>query len=154
MLLLVVGLPYLMRPSGDEWKRLGTEWLATGEVYHPGGYKGSSEASIHRQTAIEAFNQKNFRFAIVSFEQIALPTEEDRYYWALALLLDGKTSQAVGLFEAMQADSLHYREEIKWYLALGYLMEGDVQKAQTLLSSIQSDEWKFEQAQTLLQKIP
>lgn len=94
------------------------------------------------QTAIEAYQVKDYATAIPILEQalVATPNDSD-----IKMLLgnsylgtkSGQAQAAVDLFKPLAADeSSLYIEQAEWYLALAYLQNNQVAEAQALLEKI------------------
>ena len=145
---------YWISLPGDSAQRFAQNQLEATEILHPGTTKGQTSTETKRALAIAAFNQQNYEAAVREFNTISDPTQEDRYYHGLALLLGQKHEAASKLLGSLTTEQSAYQEEARWYFALSLILQGKTKAAKVQLSAIKVQDWKFDQAQELLNLIP
>ncbi|MEW7292141.1 tetratricopeptide repeat protein [Aquimarina sp. 2304DJ70-9] len=132
---------------------LAQQYLDDQEVLHPGASKGLADEDENRILAIQAFNTKEYSQSIRYFQNIKIPTKEDKYYYGLALLLNNNYTEAVQLFEMINDNDGQFRQEINWYQSLAYLLNKQNIKGEALLKQINNSDWNHQQAQDLIEMI-
>jgi|GEM_PF-3434888 len=145
---------YWISQPGTSAQSFAQNQLEATEILHPGTTKGQNSTETKRALAITAFNQQNYEAAIREFDNIADPTLEDRFYHGLALLLDQKEEAAGNILGILRQEASPYQEEAQWYFALSLVLQEKMEAAKTQLSAIEAQDWKFDQAQELLNLIP
>lgn len=123
-------------------------------ILHPGTTKGVNADIEARTLAIQAFNRKDYKAASLHFSTLAVPTFEDEYYEALALLLDQQYLAASDAFGLLPPGNTTYQDEVNWYYSLALLMGGKNRAAAEQLNKIGTNRWNFEAAQDLLKLLP
>ncbi len=107
------------------------------------------------KVAQDAFNNKNYKVAIVNFE--AVIKEYDRpeinYFYAIALLEDSQYKKAEQVLDTIiKGDSL-YVNTATWYLALSKLKQKQYKQSQEILESIPKDYEDYDQVLSLLTQL-
>ncbi|MFK8009399.1 MAG: tol-pal system YbgF family protein [Saprospiraceae bacterium] len=104
-----------------------------------------------------AFNQKNYALA---YENLTLYLQENpadqkaQLALGISALEDGKTTEAITIFEKMATGDSAFKDYGTWYLALSYLKQKDFEKAKSFLSQVPNSEKSlFKKAQKLLKDL-
>lgn len=109
------------------------------------------------ENAISAYSKGDFQNASLAFQQLSENIPEDisfRFYRAVAELAAKNSDSAIVLFGAINAIQDHpFKEQTRWYLSLAYLQKGDSESAANLLKEIRSGQFKYAQAQQILQQM-
>ncbi len=130
---------------------LAQRYLNDQEILHPGASKGLAEENLNRTLAIQAFNSQKYQKSIEYFESLVETSEEDKYYNALAFLLNKEYQEAIQKFEETNKDS--FRQEVNWYQSLAYLLNNQEENAAELLQQINKTDWNYAKSQKLLKTI-
>ncbi|MBQ4819296.1 hypothetical protein [Aquimarina sp. MMG016] len=149
---LIIGLQLFNTTPSDPYV-LAQQYLNDQEIIHPGATKGISDENENRVLAIQMFNSKDYEQAASYFLNLEAPTEEDTYYYGLALLLNNQYNKAIVKFEENRTNSSKYIQELNWYQSIAYLLNKQPNKASSLLKQINNTDWNYEQAQLLLERI-
>ena len=109
--------------------------------------KGETSAKqLEFTAAMEAYAEQDYANAIRVFEQQLGQGDDGNslfsFYYAIALLADRQSGQALRALQALQANSntLLPKEPLRWYLALAYLAENRATEAGPLLKELASQE--------------
>lgn len=107
--------------------------------------------------ALEAYADKNFSKAATSFENLALADIDNELYQlysSLSHLAAGHADTAIEMLEVLQSNSSpSLREQIQWYLGLAYLKNDQKEDAIRTLRAINQDEYRYQEAQEVLNEI-
>lgn len=107
--------------------------------------------------ALEAYADKNFSKAATSFENLALADNDNELYQlysSLSHLAAGHADTAIEMLEVLQSNSSpSLREQIQWYLGLAYLKNDQKEDAIRTLRAINQDEYRYQEAQEVLNEI-
>jgi len=134
-------------------QEMASAYLVEQEIMHPGSFKGVTDYDKERTLAIDAFNDKRYNEAINHFGKIATSNVEDNYYLGVSYIMDGKYAAAIDRLQEVGVYNTRFDQETTWFLALAYLLEEKETKAAELLKTIDSNEWKYQEAQALLEAI-
>jgi len=148
-IVLLIGFFYLY-PSDVSPSHLATQYVETQTLQHPGSFKGVSIVNQSRTQGIIAFNNGDFKQAIIHFEEISAPNDEDTYYLGLAHLKVGQYKDAAVKLEQSANNTSRFHEEVNWFLALTYILDGRSADALSYLSKIKKGDWRFDEAQELM----
>ena len=105
--------------------------------------------------AQDAFNNKNYKEAIVNFEIVLkeYPRPEVKYFYAISLLEDNQFAKSeLVLTEIIYGKSL-YKNTATWYLALSKLKQKQYKLSQDILESIPKDYEDYDQVLDLLEQL-
>ncbi|WP_350284810.1 tetratricopeptide repeat protein [uncultured Croceitalea sp.] len=152
---ITVLIALVFYPNGvdDSPQVLAQQYLSEQPLSHPGTFKGATVVDEQRTQAIVAFNQGDFTKAIEHFEALTAPTAEDTYYLGLAHLKKGDYSRAITLLTENKTEGKRFVQEARWFLGLAYLTQNNTKNAVKELKAINKDEWKYDEAQSLLEEI-
>ncbi|MFK7772231.1 MAG: tol-pal system YbgF family protein [Saprospiraceae bacterium] len=110
-----------------------------------------SDVSTKAETA---FNQKNFALA---YENLTIYLQENpadqkaQLALGISALENGKTAEAISIFEKLNTGNSAFKNYGTWYLALSYLKQKDFEKSKAWLRQIpNSEKVLFKKAQELL----
>jgi|GEM_PF-3172318 len=148
-IVLLIGFFYLYA-SDVSPSHLATQYVETQTLQHPGSFKGVSIVNQSRTQGIIAFNNGDFKQAVIHFEEISAPNDEDTYYLGLAHLKVGQYKDAAVKLEQSAKNTARFHEEVNWFLALTYVLDGRSADALSYLSKIKKGDWRFEDAQELI----
>ena len=105
--------------------------------------------------AQDAFNSKNYKSAIPSFEAVlnGNKSPEIQYFYAVSLLEDNQFQKAeTNLLELKSGTSI-YKNKATWYLALSKLKQKDYDSCKAILLTIPDDFEDYDQVQELLNEL-
>lgn len=111
------------------------------------------------EEAWKAYDQRDFEQATVFFSKMPASEKSDasEFFKANALLVCGKTADAVPILELLEATQppSKYTQPARWYLALAKIRLGEQAAARNLLEKIarQSSHFKSSEAADLLSKL-
>lgn len=140
------------------YEQLADNYLAEEFYENQEDSRGEQDVEQLNLQAIFAYNQKDFETAIGLYENIVQSGQaNDRHYFFLGLsylYLDRYDEAITNLQQvpAVNSDS-KFIKEYRWFLALAYLKNKQVPEGRTLLISIQPNDWKYREAQLLLEAI-
>lgn len=100
------------------------------------------------------FNNKEYDLSIEafqSFESSQNMTLDHRYYYALALIGDGRHEDGRSVLVPMSESNTPYTYEATYFLALSYLQQGNDEKAIEYLRSIPVSASKYNLAQEIIE---
>lgn len=149
---LLLTIFFISKDSEDP-QSLAMVYVNDQEIIHPGTSKGTVQADQNRIAAIGAFNAGDYAEAAGYFGRIASPTVEDLYFLGISNLKQQRYDEAVTALEKSRAESVQFAREINWFLALAHILNAQDDKAIRPLRAISAEEWKYDQAQELLQAI-
>ena len=153
--LMVFGLG----PSPTTYEQLADNYL-TGEFYEnrEGDSRGEQDVEQINLQASSAYNQKDFATAIARYETIiarGLANDRHHFFLGLSYLYTAAYEDAITNFlkvPELNASS-KFIQEYRWFLALAYLKNEQLDEGEAVLRSIQAGDWKYTEAQALLQAI-
>ncbi|WP_395058120.1 tetratricopeptide repeat protein [Flavobacterium sp.] len=102
--------------------------------------------------AQDAFNNKNYKQAIINFELVIreYPRPEIKYFYAISLLEDNRFADSeLVLNEIIKGKSI-YKNTATWYLALSKFKQKDYKYCKEILLTIPSDFENYNQVEKLL----
>lgn len=105
--------------------------------------------------AQEAFNNKNYKEAIINFELVMkeYPRPEIKYFYAISLLEDNRfTDSELVLNDIISGNSI-YKNTATWYLALSKLRQKEYKSCKKILLTIPSDYEDYAQVEKLLKML-
>ena len=139
--------------NGGNPQEMASGYLAGQEIMHPGSFKGVTDQEQERTLAIDAFNDARYGEAAGHFGKIATPNVEDDYYLGVAYLKDGQLDAAKDQLQKVGEQNTRFDQEANWFLALAYLLDEKEDEAADILKKIGTNEWKYGEAQELLDEI-
>lgn len=125
------------------------EQITAAPIKHPGMLKGNNDNP--REVAILAYQNEKWELAIRSYAEIDAPTPVDQFYQSLSQFYAGDYAGALDQMNKLPASN--YGEEIRWFKALAHLKQSDSDSATALLMEIKKGDYKYEEAQQLLQSL-
>lgn len=146
-----IGLKTLI-PS-DNPSTLAAAYLESQDYFHPGSSKGTMEESTTREQIQLSFNEKRYDETAKLILQISQPTDEDKYYLALALMLGSKPVEAIPLFDALSSSNSRYAEAATWYKAISYMLNQQSDEAVLVLRTIEPIEWNYALAKKYIRQL-
>ena len=105
--------------------------------------------------AQNAFNNKNYKAAIINFELVLkeYPRPEIKYFYAISLLEENRFADSeIVLNDIINGQSI-YKNTATWYLALSKLKQKDYKSCKTILLTIPSDYEDYAQVEKLLKSL-
>ncbi|BFP42459.1 hypothetical protein FGF1_33040 [Flavobacteriaceae bacterium GF1] len=144
---------YMVNQNDVSPHALATQYLDSQILQHPGGFKGIAKSDLNKTLGIRAFNNGDFEKAILQFERIASPNEEDIHYLGLAYLKNGQYQKAIEQLKNGTSETSRFQEEANWFLSLAYVLDGEDKAARYRLGQIEKGEWQFDEAQELMEKL-
>lgn len=120
--------------------------------------RGEQDIEQVNLKAVFAYNQKDFETAIAHYETIVSSgqaNERHHFFLGLSYLYTERPDAAiVSLLKVpeLNADSKFIKEQ-RWFLALAYLKNKQVDQGKDVLLSILPSDWKYQEAQQLLEAI-
>lgn len=103
---------------------------------------------------IEAYSRKNYEEAFQLLNALEKPelSDELKFYLGVSALGSNHESEAITVFTELGIErSGRYYQQIRWYLALAYWKNENVIKAISLLEGIEKGQYKFAEAQELIE---
>jgi hypothetical protein len=137
-------------------------WFMMPQEPQYGDYNQHENASfVERSTADEnlkeaqdAFNRKDYKKAIVSFEKVPdLTNPEVQYFYAIALVETNHYKYAGIYLNHLKSGTSVYKEKAAWYLALSSLKQKKFDECKTYLNQIPADAEDYAKAQKLLKEL-
>ncbi|VXB27510.1 conserved hypothetical protein [Flavobacterium sp. 9AF] len=113
------------------------------------------ETDINLKQAEEAFNNKNYKIAIASFESInrkELGVEEKLIY-AVALLEEDQFVKAESILQNIKSQNTVFKNKALWYLAMSKLKQKEYEDCKVFLEEIPKEAEEYKGAQILLSKL-
>lgn len=109
--------------------------------------------STYYSAGLEAYTKRNYVRAYELLSNIDSLGNELSFYEAVSALGSEKLDSAIVLFEKLGTNSSNkYYQQVKWYLSLAYWKAGKLEKASKLWDSISENEFKYSEAQQLIQE--
>lgn len=105
--------------------------------------------------AQEAFNNKNYKEAIVHFEIVIkeYPRPEVNYFYAISLLEDNQYAKSEMVLNSIIKGNSLYKNTATWYLALSKLKQKQYNKCLEILETIPKDYEDYDQVIDLLMQL-
>ena len=124
-------------------------------IAHPGITKGIGDLEIRqRNIAIASFTNHEFAQAAEQFSNIVQKTEEDLFYEAVSNLYAGNFLLSSSQLQTLkEGTSTRFDQEINWFLGLALLLDNQKQNGVNVLSAIGENDWRFKEAQDILENI-
>jgi hypothetical protein len=115
--------------------------------------QGSSRVNEY-QEAFRSYERREYEIAVRQFEQLEVQDDATRFYYALALLADDQTTQAIPILrEIRDATSSEYTPAAHWYLILSYLNVGDMANVRSEINTLlQDDQHRYRRNALALQE--
>ncbi|MCR9249682.1 MAG: hypothetical protein NXI20_04630 [bacterium] len=107
----------------------------------------------NREKAYQHYDLKDFKSAVVTFEQLDTLQKADQFFLSLSYMGADEWNKAEAALTEIQKSDFAYQSASKWYLALVYIKLEKHQKSLPILESIQSDSEFGEKAKELLHKL-
>lgn len=129
------------------------------DIYsHPDITKGESTLSESELNAGTTFNNKEWRKAQINYKQLSSNNPENqnyRFYLGLSYFYNNQFIEAKEIFEPLynQTHNDIMRQELNWFYGLTLINTEELSKAKNILKDIHQNEWKFDEAQELINKI-
>ena len=104
------------------------------------------------KVAQQAFNDKNYAVAIVTFERILKEdnSPEIRYFYGISLLENNQFKTAETTFKTLYEGTSIYKYKALWYLALSKLKQNKTAECKAILVKIPEEAEDYEKAQKLI----
>jgi predicted negative regulator of RcsB-dependent stress response len=113
-----------------------------------------STADENLKDAQNAFNNKDYQKAIVSFEKAPdLTSPEVQYYYAIALIETNHYKRAALYLNNIRSGNSVYKDKATWYLALSSLKQKKFDECKAYLGQIPADAEDYAKAQKLLKDL-
>ena len=105
--------------------------------------------------AQDAFNNKDYKTAIVNFEIVlkSFPKPEVKYFYAISLLEDNRFIDSEKVFLELIQNNTVYKNTATWYLALSKLKQGKPENCRDVLLTIPKDYEDYDRVLELLNQI-
>jgi hypothetical protein len=104
--------------------------------------------------AQNAFNAKDYKKTVASFEKVSdLTNPELQYFYAIALIETDNYAKAESLLNNIKSGSSVYKDKAIWYLALSNLKQKKFNACKSYLNQISPDAEDYTQAQNLLKDL-
>jgi predicted Zn-dependent protease len=114
--------------------------------------RGTADKNLN--DAQNAFNKKDYKKAIVAFEQVPnLTNPELQYFYAIALIETDHYKNAELYLNNIKSGTSVYKEKATWYLALSSLKQKKFDDCKTYLNQIPADAEDYAKAQKLLKDL-
>lgn len=113
-----------------------------------------SVGDANLKEAQNAFNAKDYKKAVVSFEKVTdLKNPELQYFYAISLIETDNYTKAEILLKNIKTGTSVYKEKATWYLALSNLKQKKLEDCKIYLKQISTDAEDYDAAQKLLNKL-
>lgn len=120
----------------------------------PQSSRGQNDIVVAWKVAIDTYKEDNYEATINEIEKIKEPNTEQQFYLGLAYLYNKNYDKSITQFESIiQQNNINYSPTSKWYISLAYLKNNQAQKAKEYLEQIVKGDWKYEDAQKLLDNL-
>jgi hypothetical protein len=105
--------------------------------------------------AEKAFNNKNYKEAIVNFEIVLKDYKrpEIEYYYGISLLEENRYTDAEKVFTQIKSGKSVYKDKATWQLALSSLKQKKYEDCKKYINQIPADAEDYKTAQKLLKKL-
>lgn len=115
--------------------------------------RGNAELPL--QQAEIAYNNKNYKEAVLLFEKVLKEnkTAEIQYFYGLALLQENQFVKAESVFNELKSGKSVYKNKATWNLALSKLKQKDFNATKEILLTIPSDYENYEEVEKLLKQL-
>jgi tetratricopeptide (TPR) repeat protein len=113
-----------------------------------------SVGDVNLKEAQNAFNTKEYKKAVASFEKVTdLKSPELQYFYAISLIETNNYLKAEILLKNIKSGTSVYKDKATWYLALSNLKQKKLEKCISYLKQLPADAEDYDKAQKLLKKI-
>lgn len=115
-----------------------------------------SETDVLPKKAETAFNSKNYKEAIIYFDELIKNSPEDaelQYYKAIALVETDNFEEAESLLNHLAKGTSVYATKAVWMSALGKLKQKDYKATKAILETIPTSSPEYQKAQKLLKSL-
>ncbi len=113
-----------------------------------------SVGDANLKKAQNAFNNKNYKKAIVFFQKVPnINTPELQYFYAISLIETNNYTKAELLLQNIKSGTSVYKNKATWYLALSNLKQNKLEECKSYLIQIPDDAEDYDQAQKLFEKL-
>ena len=105
--------------------------------------------------AQDAFNNKNYKEAIINFELVIkeYPRPEIKYFYAISLLEENRFTDSELVLNQIKKGKSIYKNTATWYLALSKLKQKDYKSCKAILLTIPSDYEDYSQVEKLIKSL-
>lgn len=104
--------------------------------------------------AQNAFNQKDYKRAVASFQKVPnLASPELQYFYAIALIETNDYVKAEAFLNEIKSGTSVYKDKATWYLALSNLKQEKLEECKAYLIQIPADAEDYTKAQKLLKDL-
>lgn len=113
-----------------------------------------SVGDANLKEAQNAFNTKDYKKAVASFEKVTnLKNPELQYFYAISLIETNNYVKAEMLLNNIKSGTSVYKDKATWYLALSNLKQKKLQDCKTYLKQLPADAEDYDKAQELLKDL-
>lgn len=113
-----------------------------------------SVGDANLKEAQNAFNNKDYKKAVASFEKVTdLKNPELQYFYAISLIETDNYAKAEILLKNIKTGTSVYKEKAMWYLALSNLKQNNLKECKIYLKQIPTNAEDHDAAQKLLNKL-
>lgn len=105
---------------------------------------------------IEAYSDRDYgkAFDLLSAVEESELSVELKFYLGVSALGSSQVKEAISVFEEIGIERPNkYYQQTRWYLGLAYWQNGQLDKAVETLESIEAGQYKYQQAQNLIQEL-
>ena len=114
--------------------------------------RGTSDINLNE--AQKAFNAKDYKKAVASFEKVKdMTSPELEYFYAIALIETNNYPIAETTLKNIKSGTSVYKDKATWYLALSDLKQKKFDECKTYLNQISTDAEDYLKAQKLLKDL-
>ena len=114
--------------------------------------RGTSDINLNE--AQKAFNVKDYKKAVASFEKVKdMTSPELQYFYAISLIETNHYTKAESLLSNIKSGTSVYKDKATWYLALSDLKQKKFDECKTYLKQIPTDAEDYLKAQKLLKDL-
>ena len=117
----------------------------------------TDETKMLLNEAMKAYHEKDFMNAqrkFATLNEIETDNNAYQFYESLSLLGANQSEKAIAEFKQILAQPYHlFLEQSKWYLGLAYLQNLDNANAKSTFEAIQKGQYKYQEAQTILEHL-
>lgn len=144
--------------SPDSYEQLADNYLTEEFYENREDSRGEQDVEQINLQAIFAYNQKDFQTAIERYETIVgrgQANDQHHFFLGLSYLYLDRYDQAIlNLRKVPELDARSkFIKEHRWFLSLAYLKNKQVEEGKAVLLTIQPGDWKYGEAQVLLEAI-
>ena len=113
-----------------------------------------SVGDVNLKEAQNAFNAKDYKKAVASFEKLTdLKNPELQYFYAISLIETNNYPKAEVLLNNIKSGTSVYKDKATWYLALSNLKQKKLEDCKIYLKQIPADAEDYDKAQELLKDL-